>query len=482
MSESYEELSGAQGRARFFRPRRYAAADLFTGAPPRLWFEEEEFTLDNISDRGVGGFVGAGQGDEDFTPQGQTGLLRLTQAGRDLFRGVAKKTRVSDEALNLVAGFELKSGYFDLQRLIVENASILAANEHIAGTGAAPAEYREFCLEAAAFVGGYLQRIDAFVRPVSARITDAERNKIANDMAAAAEDDWIKICDEGNAIVREFHEDKASRIAMKSLTEKTITQMLVDGPGWARCYFKPAGYPGDYMIMNYGYERQPEGPSVKAKFLHLLGMIASRSIVSRMETLSELLAGYANERSVHEHENRFSITSVGSGPARELEELLKLTPASTSWDVTLIDQETEALNYAYNRALRLDGNERLNLNALNISFREMLTQSSTRESFMENDIIYSSGFVDYLNPLLARRFVKRLYDYVRPGGQVIIGNVNERPTGMMWALEYVTDWSLYFRTEEQMHAIAEGISGAKVSVVPDQYNAIYFLVVEKPAL
>ena len=110
----------------------------------------------------------------------------------------------------------------------------------------------------------------------------------------------------------------------------------------------------------------------------------------------------------------------------------------------------------------------------------MLSPSRDASSFMENDIIYSSGLVDYLNPLLAQRFVKRLYEYVKPGGQVIIGNVNDAPTGMIWPLEYITDWSLYFRTEDDMRAIAQDIPGASVSVISDPMKAIHFLVVEKP--
>ena len=54
MSEHYENLSGASGRARFFRPERHAARKLFAGAPPSVWFDDREFLLDNISATGTG--------------------------------------------------------------------------------------------------------------------------------------------------------------------------------------------------------------------------------------------------------------------------------------------------------------------------------------------------------------------------------------------------------------------------------------------
>jgi hypothetical protein len=140
-----------------------------------------------------------------------------------------------------------------------------------------------------------------------------------------------------------------------------------------------------------------------------------------------------------------------------------------------------ALESALGLAKRLSSGGRLAVQALNISFKEMLNPSPLASSFMDKDIIYSSGLVDYLNPLLAQRFVKRLYQFLRPGGQVIIGNVNNLPTGMIWSSEYAVDWSLFFRSRQEMEAMANETPGAKVTIKSDSLNAIYFLIVEKPA-
>lgn len=479
MSQSYENLRGAAGRERFFRPRRYKATELFSGSPPRLWFDEEEFSLEDISVQGAGCLDRSVDENDAVSGPGATGLLRLTQHGRDLFRAAARKARVTPQRGGAFAGFELTGDHFDLHRLVRDNARALATADNEAFVEPAPQEYKAFCAEAAAFIGEYLQRIDRYIAPIEEGLSADERDDIARSLSEDAEPGWTALLQQGNRLSAENFQNKTQRIAMKSFTERVVTQMLVEGPGWARCYYKPAGYPGDYKIMNYGYERRPEGDTVRQKFLHLLGMIASRAIVSRMETLATLIADYANARG-DKGDVRYAISSVGSGPARELEDILKATPAHVGWDVTLIDQEPAALDYVYSRIVDVEGRDRLNLNALNISFRDMLSPSREASSFMNNDIIYSSGLVDYLNPLLAQRFVKRLYDYVKPGGQVIIGNVNELPTGMIWPLEFVTDWSLYFRTEDEMRAIAQNIPDASVSVVSDPMEAIYFLIVEKP--
>ncbi len=479
MSKTYEHLPGAAGKARFFRPNRYDAGAIFSGVPPRVVFEGEVFDLDNISAGGAG-CVARRRNDDAGEPSGASGVLRLTQHGRELFLGAARKVRTHAGPGGISAGFELEANRFDLDWLIRENASVLARETREAAAAIEPAvAYKTFCADATAFLGGYLLRIQKFVAPIEARLDEDERNDIARDLAAAAEVEWLDLMRTGNALTAEIHDDKQRRIAYKSYTERTVSQILLNGPGWARCYYKPAGYPGDYKIMNYGYEQKPEGDSVAQKFLHLLGMSASRAILTRMEMVASLVADYALARRTGAGDE-FTITSVGCGPARELEDILAGTPQDVRWRINLVDQEPAALDFAFERISVMHDRDRLSATGLNISFREMLRPSADNAAFIGNDVIYSSGFVDYLNPLLAQRFVKRLYDFVKPGGQVIIGNVNNLETGMLWPLEYITDWSLYFRNEEEMHVMAREIPGAKVSVVSDPMQAVYFLVVEKP--
>jgi SAM-dependent methyltransferase len=480
MSKTYEQLPGAAGKERFFRPSRYDAAEIFSGDAPRVVFDDEIFELDNISAGGAG-CIARRRGEDTDAPEGSSGVLRLTQLGRELFLGAARKVRSHAGAGGVSAGFELQENRFDLNWLIRENASILARKTPEPVDAIEPSiAYKTFCADAAAFLGGYLLRIQKFVAPIDDRLGEDERNEIARDLAASAETEWLDLLREGNSLTREIHDQKQYRIAYKTYTERTISQILLNGPGWARCYYKPAGYPGDYKIMNYGYEQKPEGDTVAQKFLHLLGMSASRAIITRMEMVANLVVDYAMSRRTGGGD-QFTITSVGSGPAREIEDILAGTPQDVRWRLNLVDQEPAALDYAFERIASMPDRDRLNATGLNISFREMLRPSADNTAFIGNDVIYSSGFVDYLNPLLAQRFIKRLYDFVKPGGQVIIGNVNNLETGMMWPLEYVTDWSLYFRDEDEMKAMAHEIADAKVSVVSDPMQAVFFLVVEKPA-
>lgn len=479
MSKSYEELAGAEGRERFFRPKRYRASELFRGAPPQVFFDDDEYRLENISISGAGCYARSAESADGLEKLSRRGVLRLVQHGAEIFAAEARQARADLRLGRLNVGFALEKSQFDLAALAHENARALAGQAYFdPGKDAPPQEYKSFCAEVLDFVGGYLQRIDRHLAPIEPELSRQEIAQIVGELEQSAEAPWRRLLETGNDLVLPTYNDKKTRLALKAFTERVVTHALMGGATWARCYTKPMGYPGDYIIMNYMYDHLPVGNTIKEKFLHTLGLIAGRPIVTRMETLARLLAEYSANRSLDSEPVR--IMSIGSGPAREIERLMEATPKERKWHATLVDQEPDALDYAVAAARRYETAGRLKLTGLNISFRELIDPSRLGEYCANHDIIYSAGLVDYLNPLLAMRFVQRMYDSLKPGGQLIIGNANNLRSGTIWSMEYVLDWSLYFRNEEEMLAMASETSGAIKRVFNDPLDAIYFLVVEKP--
>ena len=479
MSKSYEELEGASGRESIYRPKRHLAKTLFAGPPPQLFFEEEEFEVADINSHGLGA---KSRQTTEVTPipVGRFGMLRMMQRGRTILTAKARKAHETRHAFEKRTGFQLIETQIDLSNLVLKNANVLAKRgQQESGFIDVPAGYRVFCADIGAFLGGYLRRIDDFVAPHEADFSKQDKDETARELAESARAQWRNFLHEGNRLVIQYHEDKLLRASIKAYTENTITQTLVEGPGWARCYYKPAGYPGDFRIMNYGYERNPEGDSVREKFLHLLGMDAAQSIYNRLGMLSTLLLDYATSKAA-DSQTHLSVTSIGAGPARELREIAAKGAPGQRWAATLIDQDPEALEFALADLRSARVNERVTARGLNISFREMLQPGEHSAQYATSDVIYSSGLFDYLSPLLAQRLLQRLYELVKPGGQIIIGHVNRATTGMIWALEYATDWSLYFRDETQMNALTVNLPEAKSRLLQDPDGGVYFLVIDKP--
>lgn len=478
MSKSYEELSGASGRQSYFRPYRHAAAGFFAGSPPRVFFEDQEYALADLSSNGLGCVLRDEPALVDLDAVDRRGVLRLMQRGREILRASARQVRLDQMKGKLSAGFAVDGVGLDLEDLRRRNARALALRAADDAQASVSVDYKAFCAEVLEFVGGYLNRIDLHLAPIEAQLSDAERDEIARELETAATASWRVLLEKGNRLVLPLHHDKKARAELKAFTERTVTPTLVAGAGWARSFYKPLGYPGDFQIMNWIYEGSPQGVTIREKFLHQLSLIGSRAVETRMLALADLIVARAEARPPV---RPFEMVSIGAGPARELERVMETSSLDRRFRATLVDQEERALEHALSAARRLGVSDRLRVDALNISFKEMLNPSPLADSFAGKDLIYSSGLVDYLNPLLAQRFVRRLYHFLNPGGAIIIGNVNNLPSGMIWSSEYAVDWTLFFRSYDEMLAMAGEIPDARVSIETDSLEAIYFLVIEKPA-
>lgn len=477
MAKTYEELPGAEGRARFFRPARRKAAEVFAGAPPRVFFDDLEYALVDLSGSGLGCRISIAES-EVLQRVNERGVLRLVQRGEEIFRGRARQARLDLSPGRGTAGFALEDGAFDLTALKRRNARALASSLFDGAAELAPAEpYRALCADMQHFIGSYLHRIANYFEPLEGELTDDDAAGIIDELDEAASQGWRALMERANELVLPLHEDKRTREVYKSYTERTVTRDLVLGPGWERSYVKPLGYPGDFQLMNWIYDGKPLGGTLAAKFINHLGAIATRPVRTRMQAIAEIIL---DEAALAPMNRAFDIASVGCGPARELEPVMSRAPRDRRFRATLIDQEPLALEYAHAFARRLPEAARLEVRPLNVSFSEMLNPSPMSAAFAEKDVIYSAGLVDYLNPLLARRFVRQLYQFVRPGGCVVIGNINNSRKGTIWSTEYAVDWPMMYRSERDMTAMAEDCAGAEVSVAPDALDAVYILKVKKP--
>jgi uncharacterized protein (DUF2126 family) len=108
-----------------------------------------------------------------------------------------------------------------------------------------------------------------------------------------------------------------------------------------------------------------------------------------------------------------------------------------------------------------------------------LRGTSGLQTLPPQDLIYSVGLIDYLTDRRAASLVRRLYDLVAPGGMLIIGNMNEMPQSNLWPMEFITDWSLYYRTEVQMLAWTEGLDPAGVRTATEPTGRVRLLYVAK---
>ena len=191
--------------------------------------------------------------------------------------------------------------------------------------------------------------------------------------------------------------------------------------------------------------------------------------------LSEIKMRYGN----HPGE-KCKVLSVACGPAFELNDLLSSPEDCDVFNFSLLDQDKYALLEA---AIIVDHLEkklgrRIKVNYLNESVRTMLATPHLEGKWGQFDFVYSMGLFDYLTPPVASAVIKKLYELLIPGGEMVIGNFHVSNPSRHY-MEYWLDWVLYYRNELEFKELLGGISSAETKVSFEDTKVQMFLHVRK---
>lgn len=267
----------------------------------------------------------------------------------------------------------------------------------------------------------------------------------------------------------------------KHYTETLLTPELLDGPIWWQAYTKPKGYPGDYLVMDHVYAGCPRGDTPYAQVVHTLGIKLCQCVEKRKEFVRQVIT---NMEAQCENPGGMLIASLGCGPAKEVAEFSQSHVAGAR-PVTfiLVDQDSDALRHAGKSIAESLGERRdgppIDIQLRHQSVMRLLREINPSELMMQPDMIYSAGLFDYFGDRTCRVLSKRLYDALRPGGLLLLGNMKAN-TDIIWPLELIADWPIIYRTAENVLSWTDGLSGAELSLHTDATGYDYLLSVRKP--
>jgi extracellular factor (EF) 3-hydroxypalmitic acid methyl ester biosynthesis protein len=214
-----------------------------------------------------------------------------------------------------------------------------------------------------------------------------------------------------------------------------------------RLYSKPRGYPGDFMSIELLYGDTPSGcgrigPLVDRCFLDQPAAVAVRN-------RRRLMAGTIAEMLVASGGGTSRVTSLGCGPATELFDVYEVMPDPSQLLSTVVDFDLEALEFVGARR------DRLQIGRCMMPIRANLVSVARGKQALPlrgQDLVYSVGLIDYCPDPLVIALLGWIYETLRPGGKVVLGNFH--PMNPSRALmEHVLDWKLIHRTEEDMHRL-----------------------------
>jgi SAM-dependent methyltransferase len=238
--------------------------------------------------------------------------------------------------------------------------------------------------------------------------------------------------------------------------------------------------------MEWCYNNNFEGDEVFGRVLHKFFVDhfpLSVGVRTRKDLMVEIISQEHRRVLANKNEDaNFRVVSLGCGPAKEVSEYIsraRTWPGKSEW--TLIDQEEEALSVAYQASRRQIGQWQSNadLSLLNLSFVQMLSEGLPFQEPGAKDLIFSVGLFDYLRESRAQVLIRAMYDLLDENGLIVIGNA-VAPNEFFWAAEFLGDWTLLYRTKEEMRMLASLVpESAEVNVTTEPAGAYHFLLVRK---
>jgi len=490
MTRSYEELTGATGDRIFFRPERRRVRELLSReATPEVVIGDARYPLFDISMNGLS--VLSREGAEGWTLDDEVDL-RVVLHGLEAYAGLARVARIEPGPRGAArVGLALVGGFLDLPEIQARDEEQRLRLELEAGPGPdwalVPAGYRDVLGEAVHFLQYYRRALDRHQRRYGRRGA-AGRDRIvglAERACDAIRPRWVDLCGRASRAALECLADRRVLVAAKEMTETMVTPLLLECPMVRRSYTKPLGYPGDYQVMQYYYENALEGGSVFSRVFHkyFVEHPLSAGVRTRKDLVVEMtLAELERVRGVRGPDSPLRVLSLGCGPGTEIRDFIaRHAPWGGPVRWTLVDQDEEALSVAYSAVQGEIARRRADARAvcLNVAFSQILADPAAIAAAGRQDFVFSTGLFDYLSETRARELVRGLAGMLAPGGLLAVGNAIG-PNEHFWSPEFVLDWTLLYRTRDEMRRLAADVAGSpEVDVIEEPGGAYWFLLVRQ---
>lgn len=255
-----------------------------------------------------------------------------------------------------------------------------------------------------------------------------------------------------------------------------LSPFVYGAPFASRAFYKPRGYAGDFEMMNHLYRNELIGKTLFDQCMHkyFIDEPAGNAVKNRGEYLHKKIKQLVQSKP---HNQKIKILSLASGPAMEQQLFLRNNQElyGRNIEFTCIDQDEESLKHAQKQLLSLERqkNSGFKFSFNNLAVKNIIVQGLPDKDY---DLIYSAGLFDYFTDPVAQMAAQQMMNGVKPGGQIIIGNFSKTNPCVPF-MEYVLDWILIYRSEDDLQRLFGGIG--KTTIEQEQLGVNLFAVINK---
>jgi len=273
--------------------------------------------------------------------------------------------------------------------------------------------------------------------------------RIFKDLDALFEDVWL--------VARNLSTDSYEQHQIYYVDElKALLECDIETNSHIRA--KPLGYGGDYITMKYIYDYNEMNYLGDASYSKLINKytcsidVACSNIARKEYFKQQILSNLKNNKIT-------KILSVGSGPARELIELIKLDKINQQLEFYCLDFEQMAIDYVRRQLDNLSfDNNCLDIKFVKTNLIDLFKDSDLKEYLRGMDFIYISGVFDYLSQRLCCRIVKDMFKLLNSKGRLVVANMSLENSKHRAYYEMFGEWKMIHRTKEDMKKWTENLA------------------------
>jgi len=331
----------------------------------------------------------------------------------------------------------------------------------------------------------WLDQVEIGIRSKSRDAADGVDEAVAAELGEHTTPALTSLFEKFEGALAGLEEDQPA--AYQSFGKRQLHSLLLCSPFLHRTYSKPLGYAGDYEMVNMICSNPFQGGTLFAKVLNywFLQQAPAQAHRNRIQFLVERIEAAALDAA---RAGRMAqITSIGCGPAQEVQKFIRDSELADRVQFRLVDFNEETVAYTSALLQKLKQNHRrcTQIEVIRKSVHQILKESTRTDGRTQqscHDLAYCAGLFDYLTDQTCHRLTNILFNSVSPGGTFVSTNVDVSNPRRL-TMDYLMDWHLIYRNGRQLEALRPDCLGAGDGVVSTDFTgANIYYTARRPAL
>lgn len=293
-----------------------------------------------------------------------------------------------------------------------------------------------------------------------------------------------KWCDEillkGEKLLKRVNIKKTKKEVKRNF-RNIVFKWISKNPFMKRGLEKPRGYPGDYMMMEMGYDQVIlEGGVGLDSELDRLCYKKYRAIPLRKDKIREII----RECLEASNKQRLRILTLGGGPCREWLELERV--AQRKWGegrvfLSYLDQDDEATKFARSH---IQKNKLISKTEYyNESLLSFTKSAKWKDHHKQYDLVYILGVGDYLGDSFLADIISQALNLITKGGRFVITQKDRTRFNLVF-LDWFCDWNFVKRNENEFsrllqEAVVKTDGRFKCKIIREQTGQIMFGIITR---